>query len=176
MAKASPRHGGERSWRSLLAALYGNSAVRYLAVGGASFAIDFLLILLGHEFIGLSIPIATAIAFLASFAFTYTLQRFFSFDTESSHGVALTKYIVLVAFNTVATTIVVSVFDSLLGQWALGKVIATSMTTLWNYFIYRYWIFVKSPHAGRSNESHVVIGQVVNDPSHSITQSNRHDV
>lgn len=148
--------------------LYHSSVVRYLAIGGTSFIIDFSLLFLLHEGARLPLWISTAVAFLASFLFNYTLQRIFSFGSRRSHGVTLAKYITLVVFNTVATTLIVSAFDQMTNGWEWGKVCATLITTCWNYLAYRYWVFADSPKSGRSNHSHVVIGQVVDDPSHTI--------
>ena len=68
----------------------------------------------------------------------------FSFSSRAPHGSALVRYAVLVAFNTVATVLIVAgVNDTVLGGIG-GKVIATAVTTVWNYFIYRYWVFAFS--------------------------------
>jgi len=111
--------------------------------------------------------LATAIAFLASFAFNYSLQRAFSFSSRDSHGRTLAKYVALVAFNTLATVLIVAALDSSALGWGGGKVAATVATTVWNYFAYRYWVFVAAPKQGEHNEAHVVIGQVVDDPEHA---------
>jgi putative flippase GtrA len=154
--------------KNLVVKLYHNSALRYLAVGGISFVIDFSLLYLLHEVLGAAIWISTAVAFLGSFVFNYALQRLFSFRSRSSHGKTLAKYIALVIFNTIATTFIVSFFDHLIDGWEIGKVVATVITTLWNYLIYRYWVFADRRSDGPANTAHIVVGQNVNDPDHTI--------
>jgi len=137
--------------RSSLRAFFDNSAVRYLLAGGVAFLVDFGLLALFHEVFGWPTWIAAGTAFVVSFAFTYTIQRVFSFESQSPHGPALIKYTLLVAVNTVATAIIVALVDQSPLSWAGGKIIATVVTTVWNYFAYRYWVFA-GPR--RSNAAH----------------------
>lgn len=146
--------------------LYRSSLIRYLFIGGSSFLIDFGLLFLFYEILGVKLWISTGIAFLASFVFNYSLQRVFSFSSQSNHGLSLVKYIGLVVFNTLATIAIVAFLDQFLA-WQVGKVVATIATTAWNYLAYRYIVFVDKPFKGKKNEAHVLIGQVVDDPEHA---------
>lgn len=118
-----------------------SSAVRYLLAGGLSFLVDIGLLALFHSVLGWPVWIATGAAFLLSFAFTYTVQRIFSFMATTPHGRAVTRYTLLVAFNTLATVGIVSLVNASIVGWVGGKVAATIVTTVWNYFAYRYWVF-----------------------------------
>lgn len=139
---------------SPLARLFSSSVVRYLIAGGLSFLVDFGLLALLHTVFDWPVWLATGVAFLVSFAFTYTIQRMFSFMSRAPHGRALVRYTILVAFNTLATVGIVSLVDASVLGWAGGKVIATIVTTVWNYFAYKYWVFafdrrdVAAPPAG----------------------------
>jgi putative flippase GtrA len=117
------------------------SAVRYLVAGGAAFLVDLGLLALLRNVVGWPTWLAAAIAFLLSFAFTYTIQRYFTFGSRAPHGVAILKYAALVAFNTLATAAIVALIDATAAGWIAGKVVATVSTSVWNYFIYRYWVF-----------------------------------
>jgi putative flippase GtrA len=118
-----------------------NSMVRYLLAGGVAFLVDFGLLALFHEVFGWVTWLAAGVAFILSFAFTYVIQRVFSFESSAPHGKALIKYTLLVAFNTLATAIIVGLVDQSALSWAGGKVISTAVTTVWNYFAYKYWVF-----------------------------------
>ena len=124
-------------------------AVRYLLAGGLAFLVDFALLALFREILGWPTWFAAAAAFIVSFAFTYTIQRFFSFRSDTPHGAALLRYTLLVIFNTAATAGIVAVSDQTSAGWIVGKVAATAATTIWNYFAYRYWVF---PQRHRQNE------------------------
>lgn len=135
--------GQERAERPLskIRALFGHSAVRYLIAGGLSFLVDFGILAFLHQVLGWPSGLAAGVAFVASFAFTYTIQRTFSFGASTPHGRALVRYALLVAANTVATMGIVALIDTTVIGWGVGKVIATIVTTTWNYFAYRYWVF-----------------------------------
>ena len=154
--------------RALSSGIYRNSAVRYLVIGGFSFVIDFGLLFLLHEVADWPIWLATAVAFLASFAFNYSLQKAFSFSSRAHHGRALAKYVALVVINTVATTAIVSLLDRFENGWEIGKILATILTTAWNYFAYRYWVFSDGAHDGQRRRADVHVAQVVEVPRRPI--------
>lgn len=118
-----------------------HSAVRFLIVGGIAFVLDFSLLALLHGELHWPLWLSTGIAFIIGFAFSYTAQRIFSFNSLAPHGPALVRYTVLVGFNALATIGIVALINTSAFGWGGGKVIATAVTTLWNYFAYRYWVF-----------------------------------
>lgn len=121
--------------------LYQNSVLRFLFVGGLSFALDLGLLVLLHEVVGVDLVIATPIAFLVSLVFNYFLQRIFTFQATNHHGISAAKYISLVVFNVVVSDFIVTGFDALGWYYIIGKGTSTVLTTVWNYFLYREWIF-----------------------------------
>lgn len=120
-------------------------AFRYLLIGGATFLIDLGLLAVLHEVLGWALWLSTGTAFLATFVFNYSLQRTFSFGSRSAHGSTLAKYLTLLAFNTVATIGIVWLIDQTGWGWGIGKIAATVVTTAWNYFVFRYWVFSEGP-------------------------------
>lgn len=122
-------------------ALWQKSAVRYLVVGGLCFLADFALLALMHSVFGVPLAIATPVAFLLSFAITYSAQRLLAFRSQSDVAPSIFRYTILVAFNTLATTGIVWAADALGWSWMAGKVLSVIATTVWNYFAYRYWVF-----------------------------------
>lgn len=100
-----------------------------------------------HEVFLVDLLIATPVAFLVSLAFNYALQRVFTFRAENGKSVSFIKYCLLVAFNTVAVDVIVNFFDWLGAGYQVGKVIATILTTAWNFLLYKHWIF--KPGAGK---------------------------
>lgn len=123
------------------ALLWQHSAVRYLVTGGFCFLVDVALLWLGHDVLGIPLAVATAIAFLLSFFVTYTLQRVVAFASDNDVAPSVLRYTILVIANTVATTFIVWAVDALGAPWFVGKILAVIITTVWNYFIYRYWVF-----------------------------------
>ncbi len=117
---------------------------KFLIVGGLSFAIDIGLLILLHEFFGVGLWIATPVAFLTSLVFNFALQRTFTFKATNKGHVSAIRYAILVVFNTLATDVIVNMFATLALTYAGGKVVATVSTMVWNFFLYKYWIF---PHS-----------------------------
>lgn len=135
MAEAAGAQGG------LIHRVWHNSAFRYLFAGGTAFVVDAGMLAIFRELLGWQVWLATGVAFVLSFFFTYFIQRIFAFGSDLPHGKALFRYIVLVAFNTLATMGIVSLIALTPLGWFAGKVMATGATTVWNFFIYRAWVF-----------------------------------
>lgn len=122
----------------------GSELARFIIVGGISFVIDLGLLMMLHEVFLVDLLIATPVAFLISLAFNYALQRVFTFRAENGKSVSFIKYCLLVAFNTVAVDLIVNFFDWLGAGYQVGKVVATVLTTAWNFLLYKHWIFKSS--------------------------------
>lgn len=123
-------------------------AGKYLLVGALSFAIDFGMLVLLYEVFGVVLWLATPIAFLVSLFANYLLQRFFTFAGTPTRGTSFVKYILLVAVNTVAASLIVSGFEAVGSSYVIGKVVSTAAMTVWNFFAYKYWVFAARGGAG----------------------------
>lgn len=122
-----------------------NRALRFLLVGGLSFALDFGLLVLLHEVFGVVLWLATPIAFITSLLFNFAAQRTFTFAATNNVGTGAGKYAVLVVFNVFASALIVTGFESLGLGYAAGKVTATVLMTAWNFVLYKYWVFPNKP-------------------------------
>jgi putative flippase GtrA len=126
-------------------ALYRHPIVRFLMVGGLSFALDLGLLAIMHELFGVPLWLATPIAFVISLVFNFLLQRLFTFQATNKGSVSAAKYLLLVVVNILVSDIIVIGFDALGWSYIIGKTTATVLTTVWNYFLYRHWIFQRVP-------------------------------
>ncbi|MFX1818796.1 GtrA family protein [Pseudarthrobacter sp. CC4] len=131
--------------------LYRHPVVRFLAVGGLSFALDLGLLAVLHEGFGVDLWIATPIAFVVSLVFNFLLQRVFTFQATNKGSVSAAKYLLLVLLNIVVSDVIVTGFDAVGWSYVLGKTTATTLTTVWNYFLYRHWIFRREPQDVETN-------------------------
>lgn len=118
-----------------------SSAGRYLLVGGASFVLDLGLLALCYRVFGWPLWLATAAGFWGSFFFNFSLQRRFAFRTDTTVLGGAFRYSLLLGVNTLATIGIVWVFEEIGAGIVIGKVVATGATTVWNYFLYKYWVF-----------------------------------
>jgi putative flippase GtrA len=118
-----------------------SSVTRFLFVGGLSFAVDLGILVFLHEFLGIELWIATPVAFLISLVFNFLLQRVFTFQATNNSGISALKYVLLVIANVVVSDLIVTGFDAMGWSYVVGKTTSTVLTTVWNYFLYRHWIF-----------------------------------
>lgn len=125
--------------------LHRSPFLKFLIVGVLSFALDLGLLVGLHEGLNVDLVIATPIAFLTSLIFNFALQRSFTFRAMNSRTVSAAKYIALVIVNVVITDLIVTGFDRLDWAYGIGKVVATVLTTGWNFLLYRHWIFRHEP-------------------------------
>lgn len=144
---------GEAPTGGTLKRLSRNSGLRYLITGGLAFLLDFGLLALFHEVLGWEVWLATGLAFVITFAFNFTAQKLFTFSSTTQTSSSLIRFTILVAFNTGATVAIVTLMSLTPVGWALGKIVATFVTTVWNYFIYRYWVFAAPRTANEQTEA-----------------------
>lgn len=128
--------------------IWANSVVRYLVVGGLCFLFDVALLWFATSVLGIHLVPATAIAFLASFVVTYSMQRFVAFAADNAVAPSVVRYAILVAANTVVTTGIVWAANEIGWGWLIGKILAVAVTTVTNYFVYRYWVFAAPKSEG----------------------------
>lgn len=146
--------------RGLIGRFFGHSAVRYLIVGGLSFAVDFGLLVLLREVFHWDVGIASATAFLASLVFNFLVQRKFSFESAHRTHVSMIRYGILVVANTLATVLIVQLLTPTILGYMGGKVVSTAAMTVWNFFLYQHWVFgKKATHHGPHQHKHALTEQ-----------------
>lgn len=144
MEQHSDRSAGIESVRKRNTSGHSREALRFLVVGGLSFLVDFGLLVILHEVYGFDLIVATPVAFLTSLVVNYALQRYYAFKATAGIGASAVKYLALVAFNTVAASSMVAGSDALGLGYEVGKVLSTALMTVWNFFLYKHWIFPKA--------------------------------
>ena len=173
MSRSTPADPAEaKKPRGLLARFFGHSAVRYLIVGGLSFAVDFGLLVLLREVFRWDVGIASATAFLSSLVFNFLVQRKFSFDSAHRTHVSMIRYGLLVVTNTLATVFIVQLLTPTILGYMGGKVISTAAMMVWNFFLYQHWVFGKKPaHHGPHEHKHLPpVPDEAQSPSQSQSQ------
>ncbi|KZC94090.1 GtrA family protein [Clavibacter tessellarius] len=113
----------------------------YLAVGGVAFVVDLGLLIVCRDVLGWPLSGASATSFWAGLLVSYVMQRFLTFRHQRSDWHSLWKYAVLVAVNSLATVLIIELFDRIGAGYIVGKFVSTALTTLWNYAAYRFWVF-----------------------------------
>lgn len=122
--------------------------VKYLLVGGSAFVLDFGLLWLLKSGLGAPAWLAAVVAFAVATAWSFFLQRRYTFSADIHVGHSAVRYGILLAVNMVLTAGIVELFDRFLDLYLVGKVVSTALTTLWNFPIMKYWVYPQTSHKG----------------------------
>ena len=131
--------------------------IRFVFVGGLSFAIDFVLLILFQEYVFGTWPngvlISAALAFAVSLVAHYFLAAFWVFRGHAvkgvrPHAVAGTLFVVTnlvgLGINELCLWIGVSI---LAAHYIVVKLVATGIVMIWNYAAQKGLIFKERRHA-----------------------------
>jgi len=117
-------------------------AVRYAITGLCSAAIEFALLFVFRDIIGLSILISNSAALSIVFWFNFLMNRLWSFKSRKKLGRQLVLYLALFAFNLGASDLIMHLLTHELSmQYMLAKVFATGAVVCWNFVLYRKVIY-----------------------------------
>lgn len=123
----------------------------YLVVGGLTVIVDIGLLGLLHESFGVPLGVATTMAFCAAVMANFLLNRT---AMSSSYSWGFTqqamRYGSLVVANYVITLAVVTTAGQVGDRYLVAKVAVVALSTLWNFLLYRYWVFTP-PRLASSN-------------------------
>jgi putative flippase GtrA len=117
---------------------------RYLISGGSAAALEIgsnqlMLWMWGPDWYFLAASISGAIGLTAAFLG----HKFFAFKKKSETKKQLVRYIILQACNYVAQLGMITLMVEVIGippSWA--KVFAIGITVMWNFFIYKLFVYV----------------------------------
>jgi putative flippase GtrA len=122
--------------------------IRYLFVGGFSFAIEIAILYILNQVLHLSPTISVAISFWVGFIVAYILQKLVTFQNKEKTRRAVAKqllgYSLLVLWNYVFTIVVVKLFQDALSV-VLLRTIVIAITTIWNYALYKMLFRMATP-------------------------------
>jgi putative flippase GtrA len=115
--------------------------LRYLSVGALSAGLDLGILVLAREAAGLSLGVATTIAFWTALAVNFSLNRVWVFRTGGSISRSFLRYMIIVAYNYVLTMVIVLGATSLGIAYPIGKVMAIGAVAVWTFLLYQRWVF-----------------------------------
>ncbi|HSC79961.1 MAG TPA: GtrA family protein [Chitinolyticbacter sp.] len=115
--------------------------IRYLLVGGASFALEYALYWLLY-WLGLPYLWANSTAYLTVFVVNFLVNRSWTFGSSGHLGRQALLYLLLVLFNLLASNVVLYALVEFAAVPALvGKVAVMVMIVSWNFVLYRKVIY-----------------------------------
>ena len=114
---------------------------KYFFSGGSAFLLDFGLLVFLVQLVKLNAGIAAAIAFVVSTIYAYLAQKYITFSAKGDFGESILRYLILLVFNTLFTSVTVEFFQNLWQLYFVGKIMAAALTTAWNLPIMHYWVY-----------------------------------
>ena len=125
--------------------------IRFLIVGCANTAIDYVVLFGLINFCGFSIIISQVCSTSIALCFSFFANKKFTFQDKSIHNsTQLIKFLAITLFGLwVIQTIVIVITKACFGSANIddniilfvGKTIATCATLVWNYLLYKKFVF-----------------------------------
>jgi putative flippase GtrA len=116
--------------------------LRFLLVGGFCTLLQYLILIFGVEALGADAVLASGTGFLASAAVNYLLNRRFTWASQVSHGIAVQRFIAVLAIGFALNVLGMRLLHGYLGwHYVLSQVFTTVVTLLWNFTGHRQWTF-----------------------------------
>jgi putative flippase GtrA len=115
--------------------------MRFVAVGVASFLVDFGLLYVFHGRLHVVLWLAAGLAFSASMVVNFFLNRIFTFGSSGRLHAESARYLCLVLLSLGATVLLVTGFTRLGCPYLVSKALSTTILAIVNFFVYRRWVF-----------------------------------
>ncbi len=123
-----------------------STLLRYIIVGGTSYAIELTVLLLLVHVLHFNTTLAISIGFWLGLVISFLLQKFLAFKNTDTRARRLTiqtvYYALLVLFNYGFTLLFVHLLEPFI-DLSIARTLALIITTAWNYIIYKKVIFTE---------------------------------
>lgn len=125
--------------------------------GAASFVVDFGTLVLAYDGFGWSLRVSLVAAYTFGGIVHYGLTRWWVFPTTTSGGAVeagrVLRYLLLAAFNTGATLVIVPALTELGLDYRVSKVISVVALFGFNYFVTPRFVMPREPRRPAPTEA-----------------------
>lgn len=119
---------------------------RFIASGGTSAVVDLGLLYVFTERLGLHYLLSAALAFIAAFFVSFTLQKFWTFQdttTDTVH-IQVSLSFTIAVINLGLNTVLMYFFVDVAGLWYMtAQIIVGILLAFESFFILKFFIFKK---------------------------------
>lgn len=118
---------------------------RFLTVGLTAAVTEYGLFYLLYKQLSVPLLIANSLSFIAGFSISFSLNRFWAFNTDADYKLRMRAqlglYAGLAAVNLFLSNILIGLMHVVGMNTLLGKLLTMAMIATWNYSIMRLLIF-----------------------------------
>ncbi len=117
--------------------------IRFAAVGGSAFVIDYGILFVLNSFFGMNHLVASTISFSVSVIYNYVLSTLWVFDVneEQSKSQQLTVFMVLSVIGLAINEFIMWIcVDNLKMMVMVGKIIATAVVMVYNFITRKIYL------------------------------------
>lgn len=121
---------------------HGQRLFHYIGVGVGTVFIDMSILFLLHEVFNMWLWLSLTLAYWTSISFNFFFNRTYTFNHRAYDGLKKHSvlYILLLGFNYLFTLVFVTMLSHII-YFAIAKLIAIAVQTLWTFLIYKRFIF-----------------------------------
>jgi putative flippase GtrA len=123
--------------------LYGSSALRYIAVGGATVALDIVGLWFLHGLVGVNVLTSATISYWLAIVFNFSMNRNWTFETDPVKKTfrQAAQYLLLLGCNYIFTIVFINFSTNYGLHFLAAKATAVIIQVSWTYFAYKKIIF-----------------------------------
>ncbi|WP_203863048.1 GtrA family protein [Plantactinospora mayteni] len=131
--------------RRLLAVVWDHRFPRFAALAAAGFTFDLTTLALLNRYTPLPSPTAVTLAFWATYALNFALNRRFAFRANDRPvGPQLARFVPQVLGDYLLTLTAVLALQAIGVPLVAARIIAGGTNLVFNYVLYRWWTFRRS--------------------------------
>nr|WP_239479056.1 GtrA family protein [Rothia sp. ZJ1223] len=120
--------------------------MRYVGVGVTGVIFELLILYIVKNVLDGDNKIAVTASYWLGIIFSFLLQKFFAFENKETAtkvvGAQVLSYSLLLLVNYLFTLGFIALFAEMLGIY-IARMVALMITTGWNFFVYKYFVFKK---------------------------------
>ena len=115
---------------------------KYLIVGISGVFLDLATLIFFKEFFGFNATVAVVCNQILMLTYNFLLNKYWSFKNKEIPQKQIVRYLILAGFNYFFSVGVMYLFNHLVNyDYRLVRIATIAVMVLWNFFLYKYWVY-----------------------------------
>jgi putative flippase GtrA len=121
---------------------------KYFITGVSAVIIDMGSLIFLKEIMGITPIIAVIINQVFIVIFVFLLNKYWSFRNKAWSHSQVVRFLTVVIFDYFFAVGAMYIFNGKLGfDYRLVRLASIALAVSWNFFLYKYWVYVQKPEA-----------------------------